>query len=77
MTHDQRTLTILVVGLFAVACFACALSCSDVKPDANRSNNAISVNACVEHGGIPLFSNYAREGEVAMMIECRIPSRLP
>lgn len=73
-TDNNRTLGVAIIaaaaGVFFGAIAQMMLVTSVSAADVNRSNNAISVNACIDHGGVPVFTGYNREGEEAMLVQC-------
>ena len=71
------TAAIFFVVAGFVSVFIAGMASSATSLDPNHTNNVISTNACIERGGVPLFTTYSRDSEEAMMVDCRIPVVIP
>lgn len=62
---------ILWIGFSVIISLIASTGGCGAPPCVGNSNTDISVNACIEHGGIPLFSTYYSGPPV--MTSCQIP----
>lgn len=69
----QWHVAFLAVLMFMLG-FVAGMPNANVPPAARTNlNNKISVDACLEHGGIPIFDAFASHyGEEAMMTSCQM-----